>query len=83
MTEYEKTPEFFLKLIHEATILQRDFFSRGENMDESLFRIIHVSSSLGRSEKNLDECLLILKSYAGDNTQKKNIIEFLIARTLR
>jgi hypothetical protein len=70
---------FLLKIIFETTILQRDFASRGECQDDYLFRIIHVASTAGNLEKSLDKFVEILRSYAGNDLQKK-IIEFLLAR---
>jgi hypothetical protein len=70
---------FLLKIIFETTILQRDFVSRGECYDDYLFRIIHVASTAGILEKGLEEFVEILRSYAGNDLQKK-IIEFLRAR---
>ncbi len=70
---------FLLKIIFETTILLRNFASRGECQDDYLFRIIHVARAAGNSEKGFDEFVKILRSYVGDDLQKK-IIEFVLTR---
>jgi hypothetical protein len=74
---------FFLKFILELTIVRRDALSRGVNIDEKIFRFIHIASSCGSSSKNRKEFFMILDGYTKEDPQLKKMIEFVTERAQR